>query len=102
VGNSWNYEFTFVGITDAGSTYGIKVYPNPNNGIFTIEAELGRHTDVVLEIRDLLGRELMQSERIEGTSSFRRNIDMTHLANGTYLLRLSGRDGVSVLRIVKQ
>jgi hypothetical protein len=101
-GTSWNYEFTFVGITDANSPYGIKVYPNPNSGVFTIEAELGRHTDVTLDIRDLLGRELMTSERIQGSASFRRDMDMSHLANGTYMVRVIGKEGVAVLRVVKQ
>jgi trimeric autotransporter adhesin len=102
-GTSSNTEFTFgVGIGDVRDVYDLKVYPNPNDGLFVLEAELGNHTDVTLTVRDMLGRELIPAERIQGTSSFRRSFDLGHLANGMYFVQVMGRDGVTVKQVIKQ
>lgn len=100
-GNSANIEFT-VGINDISDLYELNVYPNPNGGEFTVEADLGSHTDVTLVVRDVVGRELMQSERIEGVSSFRRTFDISHLANGVYYVQVAGNGGMSVRPVIKQ
>jgi len=99
--NSTNIEFT-VGIADVNNLYDLNIYPNPNDGQFTIEAELGGHTDVTLMVRDMLGRELMNPERIEGASSFRRTFDISHLSNGIYYVQVLGDNGMTVRSVVKR
>lgn len=101
-GNSLIIEYTSVGIADVQDLYDLNVYPNPNGGQFTVEADLGSHTDVTLSLRDMVGRELMQVERIKGASSFRRTFDISHLANGIYFIRVDGDEGMIVKRVIKQ
>jgi hypothetical protein len=100
-GISSNIEFTFVGIGENNSPYSLNIYPNPSNGQFSIEAELGGNTDVILIVKDVLGRQLMQPERIEGASSFRRSFDISHLTNGVYYVQIVGGEGFTVKSIVK-
>jgi trimeric autotransporter adhesin len=100
-GNSSNVEFT-VGIADVRDLYDLNIYPNPNGGQFTVETDLGSHVDVMLTLRDVLGRELMIPERIEGASSFRRTFDLGHLSNGVYYVQLLGNDGMTVRQVVKR
>jgi len=99
--NSANIEFT-VGIEDVQNLFEVNVYPNPNGGQFIVEADLGSHTDVTLVVRDVVGRALMQTERIEGVSSFRRTFDISHLANGIYYVQVAGNGGMTVRPVVKQ
>ena len=102
-GTSANIEFTFgVGVADNNSPYTIKVYPNPNNGLFTLEADLGVNTDVTFILKDVMGRELMVPEQIQSASSFRRTIDISHLSNGIYYVQMSGAEGITVKQIIKQ
>jgi hypothetical protein len=100
-GISSNFEFTFVGISENNGPYSLNIYPNPSNGQFTVEADLGGSTDVTLIVKDVLGRQLMQPERIEGASSFRRSFDISHLTNGVYYVQIVGGEGFTVKSIVK-
>ena len=97
---SSNIEFT-VGIDDVQEAYGLNIYPNPNSGQFTIEADLGVHTEVTLIVKDMMGRELMSPERIEGASSFRRSFDISHLSKGVYYVQVIGKEGFTVRPVVK-
>jgi hypothetical protein len=97
---SSNIEFT-VGIDDVQEAYGLNIYPNPNSGQFTIEADLGVHTEVTVIVKDMMGRELMSPERIEGASSFRRSFDISHLSKGVYYVQVIGKEGFTVRPVVK-
>jgi hypothetical protein len=100
--NSDNVEFTYgVGIAEGTSPYSLNIHPNPNNGQFTVEADLGTNADVTLIVKDMLGRQLMQPERIEGASSFRRSFDISHLSNGVYYVQIVGSEGFTVKPLVK-
>ncbi len=101
-GNSLTIEYTSVGIADAQEPYELNIYPNPSGGQFTIEANLGSQTDVTLAVRDVVGRDLMQAERIQGASTFRRTFDISHLANGIYYVQVAGDSGMTVRQLVKQ
>ncbi|MCF8461610.1 MAG: T9SS type A sorting domain-containing protein [Flavobacteriales bacterium] len=68
----------------------------------TVEADLGGPIDVTLVVKDVVGRSLMQPERIVGASSFRRTFDISHLANGIYFVQVIGNEGIAVKQVVKQ
>jgi hypothetical protein len=99
--NSANIEFTATGTGDENDLFSLNIYPNPNNGQFSIEADLGTSTDVTLVVKDVLGRELMQPERIETTTTFRRSFDISHLSNGVYYVHIIGSEGFTVKSVVK-
>lgn len=100
-GTSFNVEFTFTGIFSHVSNYDVTVYPNPTNGQFTVEVDLGTSMDVQMKLRDMVGREVIMPEWIKGVSSFRRSFDIGHLGSGVYFLEISTSDGTTVRSIVK-
>ena len=57
-----------------------KLYPNPNNGKFTIET--AQYSGTTITIYDVLGREVYQKQ----LSSAKESIDMSNTLNGTYYL----------------
>jgi len=78
-GISAGYTVTNVGINEISSDI-FKLYPNPNNGLFTLETALFLGTDII--IYDVLGRQVYQKQLLINKES----IDMSGTTNGTYYL----------------
>ncbi|PCJ28316.1 MAG: hypothetical protein COA97_01400 [Flavobacteriales bacterium] len=72
------------------------VYPNPNNGTFTIEASNLENS--VLEIYNLTGQLVNQTTLNKNTTV----IDINNQAKGLYLLKISNNKQLITKRIVKQ
>ena len=68
----------------------VQLYPNPSNGIFTIDYNLSAQNSA-LEIRDITGR-LVHEEVIRGAKG-NKKVDMTALESGMYfyLINSDGR-----------
>lgn len=77
------------GIAEGRFSFGLM--PNPSTGTFVVFPSTA--DQYVFSLHDMLGRVLMQ-EKIQGKTS----IDATHLASGTYLIRLRSVDGLVVGR----
>lgn len=61
----------------------LHVYPNPSSGIFTIETnEAQSH----YEVYDATGKLVLSGKN----SSLRSTVDLSHLPDGTYLLKVNG------------
>ncbi|MFT7611641.1 MAG: hypothetical protein ACI9J3_000586 [Parvicellaceae bacterium] len=73
----------------------IKLYPNPNQGLFTISSSTD---DWNYEILDIQGRLLMQ----ESAATSRSIIDVKHLNSGVYLVRITVGESQIIKRIIKQ
>lgn len=87
-------------ITTAEYTKAIKaihVYPNPNNGQFTIDVGDNSLTNASIEIIDLMGRTVYQSELT--TSKTTLNIDAE--SQGIYFVKFINQLGSEVIRVVK-
>jgi hypothetical protein len=65
------------------------IYPNPAEGMFSVDVELETSAVAVITLHDLLGRELRRIARDEVRQSFTERIDLRELHPGLYILRLS-------------
>ena len=79
------------GIETPSNVEAVKVYPNPTNGRFTVNADGLLKVDVI----DNAGRLV---ETFSGTNQF----DLSRLPTGNYLLRIKLQSGFVTCRIVKQ
>ena len=79
------------GIETPSTIETVKIYPNPTNGWFTVNADGLLKVDVI----DNAGRMV---ETFSGTNKF----DLSHLPTGNYLLRIKLQSGFVTCRIVKQ
>jgi endoglucanase len=70
----------------------LKIFPNPNNGFFSIKANLPEHQKLDLQIHNLLGQAVWQ-ESLDGMSDLNRPIDLRSLPNGSYLLIIRAPNG---------
>lgn len=72
---------------------GLELFPNPTSGWFTL-----RHTlqgAVIMDILDVTGRRIMESALYNG----QQQINVEHLANGWYTVRLRHSGGVSAAKL---
>lgn len=76
------------------------LYPNPNNGNFTMEFYLDRTKPLQTEITDVTGR-VVYTDVIHVESGVQTvSLNLSHLAKGIYNLKLSGDDGVMAKHFV--
>lgn len=74
---------------------GFKLYPNPNNGDFTIENQSNQKIDGI-ELADLSGNVIYKSTDIHDKYSF------NHLSAGLYIVTIYTENGPQKLRFVKR
>jgi hypothetical protein len=72
------------------------VYPNPSNGEFTVELKNGLNKTI--EVTDLTGRVILSNT----TSKDKVNVNISHLANGIYYVKVQSNNAVEVIKIMKQ
>ena len=65
---------------------GIKVYPNPSEGQFTVELPYSGSKTTVM-ITDVYGK-IVETTELENNSSLKLNYDMKNVARGTYLIKV--------------
>jgi hypothetical protein len=84
---------TILGIAVITGDYDIQLYPNPNNGNFTLKfSDNQPHT---VSLFDLTGR-LIATQRV----TTRKDFYCSALSNGTYELQIKDECGVGILRTV--
>lgn len=72
----------------------ISVYPNPTSGMFIVESE-----DIEkIEVYNAMGQLIFTKTAYDGHTE----IDLSNAANGMYLLRVTGKEGVGERNVVKR
>jgi hypothetical protein len=81
------------GVAEPLALRGFEVYPNPNDGRFNLTLHLLQPSMMELELIDMMGRRV-HGERLQApTGQVVRELDMSHLNAGVYMLslRIAGR-----------
>jgi hypothetical protein len=88
-GSSFIYEMTCcVGVDEVGVVSRMRVYPNPSDGIFTLEVNLNRAEKVEIIVSDLRGKQQYSLAKHTSVSSVLETLDLRHLASGVYSMQL--------------
>jgi len=91
------------GIEAVGDVPSINVYPNPSNGVFNVEVEGNVEEMIDLQVLDLTGRVMTSEAGALGSGSNITTLNLSGLARGTYMLRMSQKgELISVRNIVIQ
>ena len=82
------------GINELSGNWDVRLYPNPNQGSFTISFtdKLNRN----VQITDALGRVIIADEVVGGTKEF----NLANLAGGVYFTRIKQQDEIKTIRFV--
>jgi PKD repeat protein len=76
------------------------VYPNPNDGLFTLQFESAVMDDFVIEVRNPIGQIVYSESLGDFSGRFQRNLDLQGLGKGVYFLTLRNSSHESVKRVV--
>jgi hypothetical protein len=81
----------------------INVYPNPTQGLFTLEIAALKPKEIQYEILDNMGKSLVSRTMNVSKGNNQISIDdVEHLAAGIYFLRLKEGQNVFFKKIIKQ
>lgn len=78
-----------------------KIYPNPTDGVFSMEGNLTSPSESVIKLYDISGREI-KSFTIPKTAIVFQTIDITTVPGGNYLLVINYGDRKRSWNIIKQ
>lgn len=90
-----------VGIEDleAAGINSLEVFPNPSNGIFTLDMELAKLDDIQIAVTDIAGK-IVFADTQSKTLRYTQEVDLSEIANGVYVLQIRTSTGVGYKRIV--
>lgn len=81
-----------------GSGNNISIYPNPNNGSFTLVGTINGN-NAVIEVVSMVGQAVYREVIPIGSGNIKQQVNLpASIANGTYLLRLNTNSGTDILR----
>jgi len=102
---SANYEVSVentFSINEDELNVGVSVYPNPNNGSFTIKLSSEENENVRMQIRNIIGEVLFAEEDLNINGEFVKVIDLSSYAEGIYFLVLENNNKILTEKIVVQ
>ncbi|HRC66811.1 MAG TPA: T9SS type A sorting domain-containing protein, partial [Bacteroidales bacterium] len=86
---SANINITFkdcTGIEELASSLGISIYPNPNQGNFTIEFHAKQPTSVNMRILNLFAQQVFALDNLKINTQTLQKINLDQLPDGIYIL----------------
>jgi hypothetical protein len=83
----------FVGLVD------FSLYPNPNNGSFTIQFNSTSNNVIPIAVHDLSGRIIFEN-KYPNKGSFLQNIQLDHIQSGIYLITVQDENKKMVKKMV--
>ena len=103
-GSYHRYDFSVgftVDVPENEMKHEIAVFPNPSNGLTTVEVSGAVNNDANLEILDLTGR-LIYSEKMNATANFAESfVDVSTYKSGTYLVKIITGESIYTKTLVK-
>lgn len=81
------------------SLQSLKVYPNPNNGTFIVQAEFSTLNSVQIELYNSLGQ-VVYNKNIGETFNLQTQIYLENLSPGVYHLKLNSDKGYAIMKLI--
>ena len=90
-----------VGIADelAAGINSLSIYPNPNQGQFSLDLSLQNPESLVISVFDLRGRKVFEEKTAKGLQ-FEKLIDIQDAGKGIYVLQVQNSKGFAIRKFV--
>lgn len=92
---------TISGIKEANGVqrFDLNLYPNPNNGMFTIEPHIVMAGNVKMTAYNMLGKKVWNGQ---SRNLIRESVDLSNLENGIYLMDIRSENKIATRRFIIQ
>ncbi len=90
--NSASKEVIITSINEVDVNAGVSIYPNPSAGIITIEFSTSLLNNISMELINMVGLNVLSSTDIMNSSGSKKEIDLSDLGNGIYVMNLKYTD----------
>lgn len=101
-GSGFKYHFTTgwgLSVNEVSNNSELFVYPNPTNGIISVDLLLDKPETILIEIMDISGQ-LVYSQQFSGSDFYSKKIDMSGKAKGLYLVNVITEQNISTRKII--
>ncbi|MCC5916443.1 MAG: T9SS type A sorting domain-containing protein, partial [Cryomorphaceae bacterium] len=89
-----------VSVTEHSLAASLRVFPNPNEGKFTLSFDQQLNSDVTIQLLDLSGKTIWTEHHSGFSGVYQKDFDRNDLSSGMYMLRINNRDGIITRRVV--
>ena len=103
IGN-WSIEICTQTVTLNSESFGLEnfsLYPNPNNGNFTIQFNSNSGNEIKVNVHDIRGREIF-NKSYDNNGFFNENLQLDNVQSGVYLVTVEDGSRKEVKKIVIQ
>ncbi len=93
---------TITGVTASEVNYtdGLMIYPNPNDGNFTVSFYSGDRSTYQVEVLNTLGQIISKEEVKDFTGSYSKQISLMQYGQGVYIIRLTNAKNGTVKKMI--
>ncbi len=91
----------YTGLGSLDESRNIQLYPNPSQGIFTLEVQLENQDDLEIRIYDVVGK-LIYTDLAANVLQYREKVDLSNFAKGIYYLHIQTHDEVIKKPVILQ
>lgn len=96
--NQYDINGRIVGIQDEINEVGLNLFPNPGNGLTTLQLDQAASENLLVEVYDNKGVVVAAYHMVAGSNKLMLSIESEH--SGIYLIRISGKKFSTTKRLV--
>jgi hypothetical protein len=85
---------------DKADSIGVKIFPNPNVGLFTLKMELKENTELSIKLYQFTSQLIYSEEIGKVTGYYSRQIDLSGYSKGVYFVQISTDNNVFTRKVV--
>lgn len=94
-------SFNYVAVNDGlASGLSVDLYPNPNNGLFTLQLESDVVRDLEVSVFDLAGRNVYKRDLNLAAGKWSGPIDLQFVAKGVYILQMRSGSSTDYRKVI--
>lgn len=100
--NSWSIEVCSQTATLITENFGLDnfgIFPNPNNGNFSVKFNSNSSNEISIEVHDIRGRQIF-NKVYQNTGLFDQNVQLSNVQTGVYLVTVKDGNRKEVKKIV--
>lgn len=100
--NSWSIEICTQTVTLSSNSFGLQdfnLFPNPNNGNFTIQFNSNSGNEIKVNVHDMRGREIF-NRTYSNNGFFNEDLQLNNVQSGVYLVNVQDGNRKEVKKIV--